>query len=310
MFLTRCPACATTFRLTEAQLQARSGMVRCGSCGHPFNALLHLLDTDGALTLETTEQTASHASAPSTAAPATLSVAPEPVPEPVPEPEAAAPAPLLTPEALAPGRDPIDAALAGQPPLSPAELKQQGLEHGLLAARDLTEVPGFSRWAAAPLEGLTPLPAPRAQWPFVLASLILTVALLGQAAYHFRGELGRQSPTLAAVFAGLGIDLPPAREVERISIEASDLQAEREPGQLILLATLRNQAPYAQAWPALELSLTDTYDAVLIRRVFTPDEYLPADAPAAFPRGDTAIRLHLAAGELRPAGYRLYLFYP
>src|SRR5882762_401055 len=37
--ITRCPACATAFRVTEPQLRARTGQVRCGRCGALFDAL-------------------------------------------------------------------------------------------------------------------------------------------------------------------------------------------------------------------------------------------------------------------------------
>src|SRR5438046_9445262 len=37
--ITRCPACATAFRVTEPQLRARAGQVRCGRCGALFDAL-------------------------------------------------------------------------------------------------------------------------------------------------------------------------------------------------------------------------------------------------------------------------------
>lgn len=37
-FRTTCPACHTRFKINEAQLQARQGQVRCGSCGQIFNA--------------------------------------------------------------------------------------------------------------------------------------------------------------------------------------------------------------------------------------------------------------------------------
>src|SRR6267143_3776494 len=40
--VTRCPACATAFRVTEPQLSARSGQVRCGRCGALFDALAAL----------------------------------------------------------------------------------------------------------------------------------------------------------------------------------------------------------------------------------------------------------------------------
>lgn len=42
--VTRCPACGTSFRITEAQLQTAKGAVRCGSCLHIFKALDHLVE--------------------------------------------------------------------------------------------------------------------------------------------------------------------------------------------------------------------------------------------------------------------------
>jgi len=40
--ITRCPTCATAFRVTETQLSARAGRVRCGRCGALFDALAAL----------------------------------------------------------------------------------------------------------------------------------------------------------------------------------------------------------------------------------------------------------------------------
>jgi predicted Zn finger-like uncharacterized protein len=40
--ITRCPDCATAFRVTEPQLRARAGRVRCGRCGALFDALAAL----------------------------------------------------------------------------------------------------------------------------------------------------------------------------------------------------------------------------------------------------------------------------
>jgi predicted Zn finger-like uncharacterized protein len=42
MMITRCPECATAFRISEQQLQARGGRVRCGRCREVFNALTSL----------------------------------------------------------------------------------------------------------------------------------------------------------------------------------------------------------------------------------------------------------------------------
>ncbi|UCE90626.1 MAG: zinc-ribbon domain-containing protein [Pseudomonadota bacterium] len=40
---TKCPECSTVFRISDTQLMAASGKVRCGHCKHVFNALDRLL---------------------------------------------------------------------------------------------------------------------------------------------------------------------------------------------------------------------------------------------------------------------------
>jgi predicted Zn finger-like uncharacterized protein len=40
---TRCPECHTTFKVTQAQLEAREGLVRCGKCACVFSATEHLV---------------------------------------------------------------------------------------------------------------------------------------------------------------------------------------------------------------------------------------------------------------------------
>jgi hypothetical protein len=65
-----------------------------------------------------------------------------------------------------------------------------------------------------------------------------------------------------------------------MAIESSDLQADgRRDSVIVLNAVLRNQAPFAQEYPSLELTLTDERDEAVARRVLTPAR-LPA-APAA-----------------------------
>jgi len=69
--VTRCPKCATAFRVLPAQLGARSGQVRCGKCNTVFDGIAALVD-------------ASHAPKQTEAAPA--SPADEPLPEFLAEP--------------------------------------------------------------------------------------------------------------------------------------------------------------------------------------------------------------------------------
>ena len=46
--MTRCPQCQTTFRVTDAQLAAANGKVRCGSCLHVFLATENWVESEPA----------------------------------------------------------------------------------------------------------------------------------------------------------------------------------------------------------------------------------------------------------------------
>jgi predicted Zn finger-like uncharacterized protein len=46
-FVTQCPHCQTSFRVSHAQLSAARGVVRCGSCLQVFNAAKQLLEQAG-----------------------------------------------------------------------------------------------------------------------------------------------------------------------------------------------------------------------------------------------------------------------
>jgi len=76
-------------------------------------------------------------------------------------------------------------------------------------------------------------------------------------AHVYRTPLTLRVPALMPIYQMLGIDVPLPREVDLISIEASDLQADPGRGLFVLNSTLKNRAAYAQAWPQLTLTLTD-----------------------------------------------------
>jgi hypothetical protein len=164
-----------------------------------------------------------------------------------------------------------------------------------------------------------PLPVRRpggAVW--AAAVLLLCVAAALQAAFFLRAELAARVPAmrpwLEQACAPLGCDVPLPRATDQLSIEGSDLQAldPARPGRILLTATIRNRAPFMQAWPMLELTLTNARDQVGIRRVFSAVEYLAPSSPGAGigPGAEATLKLRLEAAELQPAGYRLYLFHP
>lgn len=217
--------------------------------------------------------------------------------------------------------EPVDANAEGGVPAAgtiaaeDADAAEAARAAGLVAAREITEAPGYSRWADGVLDGGAGglgAETRRVRWPYVAAILLLAAALLGQAAVAYRVDLVRRIPDAAAAFAALGIDVPLPRDVDQISIEGSDLQSDGGRGLLVLNAQLRNRAPYAQEWPALELTLTDAADAVVARRVLAATDYLPPGANlSAFPAASEApVRIWIDTMPLKAGGYRLFVFYP
>jgi predicted Zn finger-like uncharacterized protein len=296
--ITRCPECATAFRVTEEQLDARQGRVRCGHCGEIFDAL-ELLE-DEALPAPITEDAAAQAD-PDAAEPPPVptDIEPEPVTAAQPDPEG------TTALESEPVVVPITAASIAPepgPPIRPATFTERN-----------------PAYVDEPVFGPRKNPR-RAAWTALAA--VLLIALTLQALFYFRGAIAlvwpESKPYIDALCDGLGCEVPLPKRAELMSIETSDLQAEpSKPGVMVLSATLRNRAAFPQAYPALELTLTNETDQPLARRVLAPPDYLKKDGDEGIPTcaGGVAscevqVRMHLEASSLKASGYRLYLFYP
>jgi predicted Zn finger-like uncharacterized protein len=151
-----------------------------------------------------------------------------------------------------------------------------------------------------------------------IGSGVLALALFLQGAYAFRNHLAamlpQTRPALLALckLASCRIDLP--AQIDAVSIETNEMQAIADnPDGLQLTALLRNRSALPQTWPSIELTLNDPNDKPLARRVFGPRDYLGADLSngKGFPaNSEQGVKLMLALNQLKPAGYRLYLFYP
>lgn len=321
-FTTRCPACGTTFRIVADQLKISEGWVRCGHCADVFDATLYL------------EPWVPGAPAPESAAPP-------------PQPESA-PAELCEPreEELvtrppAPWPEDPPAAAADEPDFS-AELQRFAAAKAAAEAQDIAPPTTDSTADAKPVANSSGLPdqpsldsvdpeavpgfvrqaQKRAFWQSrgVRVGLSLLVLLLGallvvQWALHERDRIAAWRPDLFPVLqqicAPLGCVVGPVRNIDAIVIDSSALV--RRLGNFHSFdLVLKNNADMALALPALELSLTDTRDEVISRRVFLPEEW--PDAPALIPAQgslNVSFRLSLSVGESTPmAGYRALVFYP
>ena len=159
-------------------------------------------------------------------------------------------------------------------------------------------------------------PARTAAWS--IAVLLLFLLLAAQVAYFFRVQIAAYYPETRPYLQRYceqlhcTVDLP--RYAEWVSIEASDLQADpQRPNLIILTATLRNRAPFAQAYPALELTFTNTQAKMVARRVLSPADYLASGVDASRgmeAKNEFTSKLFIDSGDLQPTGYRLFLFYP
>lgn len=153
-------------------------------------------------------------------------------------------------------------------------------------------------------------------WGAALA-FVLALALL-QLVYLYRSDIARASPPYRPMIEsmcktlGCKIELP--QQAELISIEVSDLQPDpRHKERLVLAATLKNRAGFAQAFPYVELTLTDSRDQALARRVFPPDVYLSdlgKEETGFAANAEQTVRLLIDATGVGATGYRLYIFYP
>jgi predicted Zn finger-like uncharacterized protein len=145
-------------------------------------------------------------------------------------------------------------------------------------------------------------------------ALLLAGALL-QATILWRGAIAQQWPQsralLESMCAPLACEVPYARALAQLNIESSTLEADpARPGVMVLQANLQNLAPFVQHYPHLELTLTGVNDEALAVRAFAPSEYLKAVGAGWAPQQSHAVTLHLDAGALAPAGFRLRLIYP
>lgn len=155
-------------------------------------------------------------------------------------------------------------------------------------------------------------------WPWAIASCGLLLTLFIQAVYFFRVDLAARQPDLKPALVKacqiLNCTVPLPQKAELLSIESSALDADPvHQDQIMLSALLRNRAAYALAFPDLELTLNDTRDQPIARRVFTPADYLPpveSRESGLLPNHEINLRLALNTASLKPVGYRLKLVYP
>lgn len=269
-FITCCPACRTHFKVQEKALAASAGQGRCSACQQVFNAFEHRFEPDS---LDS----------------------PTEVPT---EPSA---------EAMQ-DTDTIEA---------PSFSETYTLEN--LAEELLPESP-----SEAPPEPLPVIPVPetlfqkrRINWSELFKPLaavtLLSLVLMAQCALFFRSALVAHYPRSYTVLSAsckllhCTVELP--RRAGFITIEDHNLRSDPEHADVLVLeGSIKNIAPYPQAYPLLELTLTAKPDFPVAKRSFSPEEYLAKDTDTVVgiaARSIVNIHLNLGVAGIQSTAYQL-----
>ncbi len=149
-----------------------------------------------------------------------------------------------------------------------------------------------------------------------LGSVLLVAALFGQAITTFRNTLAAAmpplKPALTAACNALGCKIELPTQIDDLTIEQGELQTLSDTA-FSFTTLLRNQSKTAQAWPSIELTLDDANDKRILRRVFSPRDYLSADVAqdkGFAPHTEQAVKLYFELHDLKASGYHIAVFYP
>jgi len=152
------------------------------------------------------------------------------------------------------------------------------------------------------------------------AAILLAVLLLAQLAVTFRAEILTKFPNARPALGQLckifrcTVSWPTRGDL--LAVVGSELQALPGTSVFELTAIVRNRGNLTLALPAIELTLSDTLNRTVARKVFVPSDYLAAETD---PRGtlqagleagaDLTIKVAFEAHGLNASGFIVYPFY-
>lgn len=239
-------------------------------------------------------------------------------------------APVVQPSTRSPDNAALGASAAGVPTLMATEAAPPPIETEGAALEGIEviempavepvaepasaqEEPEFVRAAARP---------PRRGFSIVFGGGTLLLVLLAavQLAVVYRSELltrwPETRPALVQLCQAFGCTIGWPTQPDQLAVIGSELQAIPGTDVLELTAVIRNRAGFTQALPALEVTLSDTLNRPVARKVFTPADYLTA---AGEPRSrideglgagaDMTIRVFFETRGVQAAGFLVYPFY-
>ena len=127
-----------------------------------------------------------------------------------------------------------------------------------------------------------PRPAQLRWWLVSVGLLLLLLVLIPIADRALLSTDARWRPALESMCGTLHCTLPPWRELKAFEFVGSDSEPHPSVGKArVITASFRNGARFAQAWPLLELRISDLDGRDIALRRFRPQEYLGGVPPSA-----------------------------
>jgi predicted Zn finger-like uncharacterized protein len=151
-------------------------------------------------------------------------------------------------------------------------------------------------------------------------SVLLAIVLAIQLAVIFRTEITTRwpqwRPMLVQLCGVVGCNVAWPMRAELLAVVGTELQAIPGTDVLELTAIVRNRANFKVALPAIEVTLTDTTNRTLARKVFAPVDYLASagEPSSRIDEGlgassDLTIRVAFEARGINAVGFVVYPFY-
>jgi predicted Zn finger-like uncharacterized protein len=311
------------FRVVPDQLRISDGWVRCGKCDEVFDANAHLRALEEAQQNDPVDPSRGRA------------VDPEPAygQSPTIDPGGYDWGPVLSPQSNAPTVDimldmpelassPLPSEDLGADPYSAQGLQEPVLDPEPVVASEGALAQAVDQESEDPAPSFLAIPSAPARQSSRAAKMALAgvcaMLLLSLAAQVLISERDRIAatvpalkPPLLAACDVLGCTLSPLQQIDAIAIDSSTFSSVK-PGVYLLKVTLKNGATTDLATPALELTLTDTAEQPLLRRVVLPGEFNGALPLTAGGELVASVPVSVQAGVLpqKISGYKLLAFYP
>jgi predicted Zn finger-like uncharacterized protein len=315
------------FKVVPDQLRISDGWVRCGQCDEIFDASVNMVP-DAPVAAGPAPEPAAHWALAAVSEPvdalgaAVAATVSGPAPSSVPVGELSAAAVAAEPEPVHPASSEDPAPLAKTPADTPEGDGRRASDRGLAAAAPSGEARRRTDQApvrASFMHGSATDSIRQRTWVRValgVSCVGLLLALVAQVLYVERDRIAALEPALkpwlASLCAWQGCAISPIQRIDAIVIESSSFNKLR--GDVYRLTfSVRSTAPIDLAVPALELTLTDSQDQVLTRRVLLAPELgarSPVLAPGAEWQGSLGVSVKGAGISDQISGYRILAFYP